>query len=395
VDLSLAQALGPDGEPSALICILQDIESRKAAESALAEGASALREAQRLAGIGHWRWDPQAERVRWSEELCRILGLDPAEAPARFDGIHRCFAPQAWTRLSEANRRALANGTPYELELEVLRPDGSPGWVLARGEPVRDPAGASVGLRGTLQDITLRREAERASSRDQDGELEDQRQARLAAINLVEDAIAARERAELSAAALKESESRFRTLFRSAAVSIMVHDGTTGEILEANPRALEAYGFETLEELKGRDSCGDFWLDPPYAFEDALKLLRQAVTAGPHHVEWMSAHRQGRIFWEDVLLSPLTLDGAPRVLAICTDITARRSAEEALKLQTDELKRRNEELERFNRATVGRELDMIELKRQVNALCLRLGDEPPFDLGFMDEPQADPEEVAP
>ncbi len=61
------------------------------------------------------------------------------------------------------------------------------------------------------------------------------------------------------------------------------------------------------------------------------------------------------------------------------DITERKSAEE-------ELRRRNEELEQFNQASVGRELEMIELKRRINALSRELGREAPFDLSFVDGP---------
>jgi PAS domain S-box-containing protein len=48
----------------------------------------------------------------------------------------------------------------------------------------------------------------------------------------------------------------------------------------------------------------------------------------------------------------------------------------------EELRQRNEELERFNRASVGRELDMIELKRDVNRLSRELGRREPHALQF-------------
>ena len=45
-----------------------------------------------------------------------------------------------------------------------------------------------------------------------------------------------------------------------------------------------------------------------------------------------------------------------------------------MRQQTEELRARNQELTRFNRAGVGRELRMIELKQEVNELCRRLGE---------------------
>jgi PAS domain S-box-containing protein len=66
---------------------------------------------------------------------------------------------------------------------------------------------------------------------------------------------------------------------------------------------------------------------------------------------------------------------------IDSDITARKAAEE-------ELRQRNDELERFNRAAIDRELDMIELKKRINALTKELGRTPPYPLAFLtDESQ--------
>ena len=55
------------------------------------------------------------------------------------------------------------------------------------------------------------------------------------------------------------------------------------------------------------------------------------------------------------------------------DITARKRAEEALRQKAEALRASNDELEQFNRAMVGRELRMIELKQEINELCGRLG----------------------
>lgn len=72
------------------------------------------------------------------------------------------------------------------------------------------------------------------------------------------------------------------------------------------------------------------------------------------------------------------------LFGISRDITKLKQAEDALHRQTKELLERNAELERFNRVVVGRELDMIVLKRLVNNLSRELGRAQPFDLEFAD-----------
>lgn len=83
-------------------------------------------------------------------------------------------------------------------------------------------------------------------------------------------------------------------------------------------------------------------------------------------------------------------DSAGRIIGlygIARDITTRKNAEESINQQAEELARRNAELERFNSAMVGRELDMITLKRRVNALSSELGREAPYPMSFLDTPE--------
>lgn len=66
-------------------------------------------------------------------------------------------------------------------------------------------------------------------------------------------------------------------------------------------------------------------------------------------------------------------EGQKANLASLRDITERRRDAVELQKQASELSLRNDELMRFNRAAVGRELRMIELKCEVNELSRRLG----------------------
>ncbi len=86
----------------------------------------------------------------------------------------------------------------------------------------------------------------------------------------------------------------------------------------------------------------------------------------------------GRTFWMTAVHPPNT----DYVTCYGREITLRKRAENEIQRHLEELQAKNEELTRFNRAAVGRELRMIELKREVNALCARLGEPARYKLDF-------------
>ena len=77
------------------------------------------------------------------------------------------------------------------------------------------------------------------------------------------------------------------------------------------------------------------------------------------------------------------LDGKPLYYyAFVNDITGRKRAEEEIRRRVEELSANNEELTRFNSASVGRELRMIELKKEINELNVQTGQPPRYQLDF-------------
>jgi diguanylate cyclase (GGDEF)-like protein/PAS domain S-box-containing protein len=151
--------VGADGSVSHVIQTSRDITDRIRVEAELRSSQAQLEQAQRIAHVGSWTLDNATNHVAWSEELFLMQGLDPTSLAPSYTEHSRLFTPASWQELSTALTGTAETGAPYELELEMVRPDGSHGWMLARGEAVRDATGTIVGLQGVAVDITDRRVA--------------------------------------------------------------------------------------------------------------------------------------------------------------------------------------------------------------------------------------------
>ena len=135
---------------------------RRRAEGSLHRSEEELREAQRLARVGSWWWDPATDTVTWSEGQYRIAGRDPKVPPPGFKEHARFYTSESFARLSAAVERAVQTGTPFDLSLEMVRADGSLRSVTSRGEAERGSGGRVVLVRGTVHDVTEHRQAEAA-----------------------------------------------------------------------------------------------------------------------------------------------------------------------------------------------------------------------------------------
>jgi PAS domain S-box-containing protein len=245
------------------------------------------------------------------------------------------FPPALADVLMADNRWVIEHDTSKLVE-ETLPTEAGERTILTTKSPLRDEAGKVVGLLGISRDISERKQSEAALMR-----LADDLSATLRAIpDLLFELDADGRYLKVEATA--------QQLLAAPADQLLGH--TVGEMLP--PEA----GQSVMEALAGAARFG----------ADYGRTITLPLPEGIRHFE-LSVARKAMAAGE-----------RPHFIVLSRDITARQAAEE-------ELRRNNEELQRFNRATVGRELDMLEMKKRINTLSRELGREPPFPLAFLDE----------
>ena len=144
-----------------------EIAERKNAEGALLSSEAQLKQAQAVAHLGSYDVDALTGHTRWSDEVFRILGLDPASGSlSRQDFVERVVHPEDREYAMQRYDRVVHEGKLYDLEYRVIRPDGSVRFVQSMGEPIRTPdGGAVVRLVGALLDTTERKQSEDSLAR--------------------------------------------------------------------------------------------------------------------------------------------------------------------------------------------------------------------------------------
>jgi PAS domain S-box-containing protein len=116
-----------------------------------------LAKAQALAHLGSWDWEIDSDRLRWSDELCRIFGLQPSTAALDYATFLARVYPDDRGLVDAVIRRAQSTGAAFEFEHRILRPDGSMRWLHGCGD-VRQRNGVAVAMSCSALDITDRRD---------------------------------------------------------------------------------------------------------------------------------------------------------------------------------------------------------------------------------------------
>ncbi|WP_170232990.1 LytS/YhcK type 5TM receptor domain-containing protein [Desulfuromonas acetexigens] len=141
--------------------ILSDNLGRARFLAALTKSEAQLKEAQALAHLGSWELVPPGNRLHWSDETWRILGLTPRNEPADYQRFLERVHPEDREQVDRAYRESLRDERDiYEIEHRVVRPSGEIRQVLERCGHERDASGRVLRSLGMILDVTELKTAE-------------------------------------------------------------------------------------------------------------------------------------------------------------------------------------------------------------------------------------------
>ena len=253
-----------------------------------------LNQSQKIAHIGGWHLDTEANSLFWTDELYRIFGLKPQEIEPEYSLFLSVLPENDREIIDSYYQKCLRENKEFQLVHQVVRPDGSRRIVHQKANQIIDENGQRAYAIGTVHDIT--------------------------------DTIS-------SHTELREISGRYKTLFQLSPSGILIED-SEGKIIDINQSFCESLGY-TYEELVGKNVS--LIADPNLSNNVSENINRILNGEKLEHVV-KSLKKDGSFCNMELREAPLTLaDGHLGIISTAHDITDRLKAEEAIRTQLNKI----------------------------------------------------------
>ena len=150
----------PDPELGLFHCSGREISHRMRSEQALASERRQLADAQEIARVGSWEYDPATGERRWSDQQYRNHGFDPSRSPPSpaemIQAVHPDDRDEVLALLEEVETAPKS----FERSYRVVLANGAVREIAVEGRPFIAADGTSRMI-GTSRDVTAERVAER------------------------------------------------------------------------------------------------------------------------------------------------------------------------------------------------------------------------------------------
>ena len=284
VRMSVNLLRGPYNSVEGFLCIALDVSEKKRSEKALMESERKYRLLVRNLPNIVYRSYLNGNIDFFDDKIEILTGYGRQEFDARqvnwFDLIH----PDDLEYAKDIFKKALRTDQMYIREYRIKTKNGNIVWVQEGGQIIYGEDSEVEFISGAFMDITERKLAERA---------------------------------------MHESEKNYRSLFNSGPDPIFVLDHDRFEILDANPRAEETYGY-SKEELVGRPFSA---LGAPgnKQFNETMKIevekSKERMRACVISQKEQHFKKDNQPFYVRVIACPTRYSQGEAIIVAVTDIT--------------------------------------------------------------------------
>jgi PAS domain S-box-containing protein len=251
----------------------------------LAQNEKRLAYAQQAAHLGYWEWLIDSDKLIFSEEACRLFALKTTEIGMSRKAFLDFIYVEDQTLANDAMDTTLATGQSFRVDCRIIPAAGPQRIMNLHGEVITDADGKPLKMTGTIQDITERKEAEKA---------------------------------------LVEREEKYRALMDNAGEGILLAN-VDGNLLEANKKMLELLGF-SLDELV---TMNYVQIHPSEDIQRIKATFHDLIDKGSAGLSntWILT-KDGRKIPVDITSSLVRYSGNTLAQTIFRDISERRKMEE-------------------------------------------------------------------
>jgi len=148
------------GKPVRAVGIHSDISSRKQIEITLKESESRLRLSQIAGGIGTWEYDYLTNTSHCSSNVALQLKFPWASENSTWDDVFAAIYQEDHELVNKNIEQHITQGTKLDFEYRITDTEGEMRWMRSTGNAEFDESGNLLKLRGTVQDVTQKKELE-------------------------------------------------------------------------------------------------------------------------------------------------------------------------------------------------------------------------------------------
>lgn len=195
----------------------REIKQRQTIESELADANAKYVKAQEIGKVGNWEYNLSTQEFWGSTEAKRIYGFNMDSEAFTTEAVESCIPDRE--RVHQALVDLVERNVAYNLEFDIITRDTRQRrTILSLAELERDSSGNPIKIRGVVQDISVRRNVEKA---------------------------------------LRLNEAKYRHLYETMTQGVVIQDAD-GKIIEANMTACEILGL-TMDQMLGKTPYDPRW----------------------------------------------------------------------------------------------------------------------------------------